>query len=108
MVLLDICAKNHDKASIIVAHIHHGMRETAARDEKIVEKYCKENNLCYEVTHIDVKKESKKTKTTLEECARNMRKEWLEEIRRKYDAQYILTAHHADDQTETIVYRLIK
>jgi len=62
----------------------------------------------FEILHADIKKEAKKTKTTIEECARNIRKAWLEEIRVKHSANYILTAHHADDQTETILYRLIK
>lgn len=57
---------------------------------------------------VDVKKEAKKTKTTVEECARNIRRFFLEEVRKKYKAAYILTAHHADDQTETLLYRIAK
>ena len=53
-------------------------------------------------------KESKKTKTTIEECARNIRKEWFESLRKKYKATHILTAHHADDQAETLLYRITK
>ncbi len=93
---------------IIVVHVHHGLRDSADRDEKIVRDYCKKHALEFEVLHTDIKKEAKKTKTTIEECARNIRKAWLEEIRMKHDANYILTAHHADDQTETILYRLVK
>ncbi len=51
---------------------------------------------------------AQETKTTIEECARNIRKKWLEEIREKYHADLILTAHHADDQAETLLYRIIK
>jgi len=94
--------------NIVVAHIHHWLRESAERDQKIVEEYCKKYHLSYECLRMDIKKEAKKTKTTLEECGRNIRKKWLEEIRIKHTADSILTAHHADDQAETILYRITK
>ena len=100
--------KQDNDNRIIVAHVHHWLRDSADRDEKIVRDYCKQHELEFEILHADIKKEAKKTKTTIEECARNIRKAWLEEIRVKHSANYILTAHHADDQTETILYRLIK
>lgn len=100
-------AKNAAK-NIVVAHIHHWLRESAERDQEIVQEYCKKYHLPYECLRIDIKKEVKKTKTTLEECGRNIRKKWLEEIRIKHAADSILTAHHADDQAETILYRITK
>lgn len=94
--------------TIVVAHIHHWLRESAERDQKLVQEYCKKYHLPYECLRVDIRKEAKKTKTTLEECGRNIRKKWLEEIRIKHQADYILTAHHADDQAETILYRITK
>lgn len=107
MALLDI-VRAHGNIDIIVAHLNHNLRPTALRDEKIVQKYCKNNHLKFETRSVDIKKESKKTKTTLEECARNIRKEWFELLRKKYKTDYILTAHHADDQAETLLYRITK
>lgn len=106
MVMLDIFSKG--KASLVVAHVDHGLRKSADRDEQIVREYCEKNKLKIEVLHVDAKKEAKKTKTTLEECARNIRKVWLEKIRKKHKADLIMTAHHADDQAETILYRITK
>lgn len=100
--------ENESPNRIFVAHIHHWLRESAERDQKIVQKYCKKYSLQYECLRVDVKKEAKKTKTTLEECGRNIRKKWLEELRKKHKADSILTAHHADDQAETILYRITK
>ena len=109
MVLLDLYAKGLLPSSgIIVAHINHHLRKTAKRDEDIAKKYCDENKLIFEVLQTDIKKEAKKTKTTIEECARNIRKKWLESIRKKYRADLIATAHHSDDQAETILYRIAK
>lgn len=107
MTLLDI-VRAHGNIDIIVAHLNHNLRPTALRDEKIVQKYCKDNHLKFETRSVDIKKESKKTKTTLEECARNIRKEWFETLRKKHKAVSILTAHHGDDQAETLLYRITK
>ncbi len=109
MVLLDLYVKGILPSSgIIVAHINHNLRKTAKRDETLVEKYCTKHGLIFELLQADIKKEAKKTKTTIEECARNVRKKWLEKIRKKYNADFIATAHHSDDQAETILYRITK
>jgi len=109
MVLLDLF-RSHILPSrgIIVAHVNHQLRITALRDEQIVRDYCEKNGILLEILTVDVKKESKKTKTTIEECARNIRKKWLEEIRVKHHADIIATAHHSDDQAETLLYRISK
>lgn len=93
---------------IIIAHIHHGLRQSADRDAQIVIDYCQKHELICEIYRADIRKEAKKTKTTIEECARNTRRDFLEQIRQKYNAHAIYTAHHADDQAETILYRLVK
>jgi tRNA(Ile)-lysidine synthase len=106
MVLLDIV--RNQGIDIVVAHLNHNLRATALRDEQIVQKYCKKHKLQLETLSKDIKKESKKTKTTIEECVRNIRKGWFELLRKKYKATHILTAHHADDQAETLLYRITK
>jgi bifunctional protein TilS/HprT len=100
--------QNYSDSIIVVAHVNHQLRETALRDEKIVRDYCEKNTITIEVLTVDIKKEAKKTKTTVEECARNIRIQWLEEIRLKHHADLIMTAHHSDDQAETILYRITK
>ena len=96
------------RKNLIVAHIQHWLRESAERDQEIVQEYCRKYHLLYECLRVDIKKEAKKTKTSLEECGRNTRKKWLDELRIKHQADSILTAHHADDQAETILYRITK
>ena len=45
---------------------------------------------------------------SIEETAREARYEWLETVRRSYSAPYILTAHHADDLVETMVFNIVR
>jgi tRNA(Ile)-lysidine synthase len=73
-----------------------------------VNHYCTQHHLNYECLRVNIREESQKTKTTIEECARNVRKKWLEKIRKKYKATFILTAHHGNDQAETLLYRITK
>ncbi len=109
MVLLDIIVHaGFNTHSITVCHVNHNLRTSADRDEKIVEKYCKKNNIKFSILSPDVKKVAKETRTTIEECARNIRKDFFESIRKKHKAKYIITAHHADDQSETLIYRITK
>ena len=108
MVLLELFTHLLPSKTIIVAHVNHQLRTSALRDEKIVRDYCTVQDIHLEVLTIDIKKEAKKTKTTVEECARNVRMKWFEKIRKQYHADFIMTAHHADDQTETILYRITK
>ncbi len=44
----------------------------------------------------------------MEELARNYRYDFFEKIRQKYDAAWIITAHHHDDQIETTLFNLIR
>lgn len=47
-------------------------------------------------------------KMNIEALARRERYEFFESLRKQYNAKYILTAHHAVDQTETIIGNMIK
>lgn len=47
-------------------------------------------------------------KMNLEAIARRERYTFFELVRSKYRARYILTAHHAVDQTETIIGNIVK
>ncbi len=51
---------------------------------------------------------AKNEKMNIEAIARRERYNFLEQVRIKYNAKYILTAHHAVDQTETIIWNIVK
>jgi tRNA(Ile)-lysidine synthase len=99
----------HPKSEIIVAHFNHQLRaEESDRDERFVRDFCRENKLMFERGSADIKKLAKSQKLGLEEVARNERYAFLETVREKYTAKYILTAHHLDDSIETFVFNLIR
>lgn len=57
---------------------------------------------------MDISSLAKTEKMNIEAMARRERYIFLEQVRQKYNAKYILTAHHAGDQTETIVGNIVK
>lgn len=65
-------------------------------------------NIVFEVEKLDIGNMAKIEKSNLEAIARRERYRFLESVRMKYGARYILTGHHAVDQTETIIGNLIK
>jgi tRNA(Ile)-lysidine synthase len=94
---------------IIVAHLNHGIRgEEAERDKVFTEKMAKGMNIKFESASVDAPAYRKKYGLTLEEAARALRYKFFEEIRDKYKADKIATAHTLNDQAETVLIRLIR
>lgn len=62
----------------------------------------------FEYEKKDIGALAKDEKSSLEAVARRERYDFLDRMRSQYGARYILTAHHADDQAETILMNLIK
>jgi tRNA(Ile)-lysidine synthase len=57
---------------------------------------------------MDIKQLAKTEKKSIEHIARDERYSFFREIRDTYKAKYIFTAHHLDDQAETILMGMIK
>lgn len=103
MVLLDLLLKHANNCQIIISHINHQKRKQSILEEEYITKYCEEKNIkCY------VKKLEHYEEGNFQEWARIQRYEFFEEIIRKEGIDYLLTAHHADDNLETIIMRLLK
>ncbi len=95
--------------NIIVAHVNHKLRGRASDlDERLVRTTAKKYKLTCEVERVDVKAYSKKQKLTLEEAGRNIRKTFFFRLKERYGAAHIFTAHHRDDNVETMLFNLIR
>ena len=93
---------------IYVAHINHGIRETAQRDEDFVRDLCKKWDIPVYVKKCNVSQEAKKLKISEELCGRNIRYEFFNEIAEKTGSSKILTAHNKNDNAETILLHLLR
>ncbi len=101
-VLLEL--KNKYNLTIICAHINHGLRIESEEEKKFVQKYCEKNNVIFEYLKIDAYKNNKFS----EEEARSKRYNFFNQIIKKYQANYLMTAHHGDDLIETILMRIVR
>ncbi len=105
MALVDIMNKLKIKynLSLIIVHINHNVREESVIEENFVKLYCDINNLMYESMTIEEYGDD-----NFENEARNIRYNYFYEIIKKYKADFLMTAHHADDLIETILMRLVR
>jgi tRNA(Ile)-lysidine synthase len=110
MVLLDILAnqlktqrtQSQNKDLLIVAHFNHGIRDDSDEDAAVVQNAAKNYGLLFVHGH------GKLGKKTSEEYARNHRYKFLEQVKNKYSADAIMTAHHQDDVIETALLNILR
>lgn len=103
MTLLQLVEQAVSREQIIVCHVNHQKRLQSEIEEDYIIKYCFINKIkCY-VKKLDIYNGS-----NFQEWARNERYEFFLEISKLENAKYCLTAHHADDNLETIIMRFLK
>ena len=88
---------------IICAHVNHNVREQSKIEEDFIKKYCKENDVILENMTIE-----KYGDDNFHNEARTIRYNFFDRIAQKYHANYLMTAHHADDLMETILMRIVR
>lgn len=109
MVLLDLVQQNHLIENIVVAHFDHSLRWVESDgDRELVANLCNRKNIKFEFQKMDIGSMAKAENMNIEAIARRERYRFLETVREQYGAKYILTAHHAVDQTETIIGNIVK
>lgn len=94
---------------MFVVHVNHGIRGTEAdEDQLFVENLCKEWGVPFQSYTISVPELALVHKKSLEEMGREVRYKLFEKIRTEKKFDYILVAHHQNDQAETILMNLIR
>lgn len=103
MCLLALLIKLREtkKLNIIAAHVNHNVRKASVKEEEFVKKYCDKNNVVFETMKITNYEDD-----NFHNEARNIRYKFFEEVVKKYQAKYLMTAHHGDDLIETILMRI--
>lgn len=101
--MLHFMAKNSGKP-LRVVHFNHGLREQSAIEEQLVLRLCTELGLECHVGRGDVA--GMRGAASLEAEARRQRYEFFSGIKRP--SELLMTAHHANDQLETIILRLMR
>lgn len=91
------------------AHVHHGIRGAEAdQDEHFCRRLCDGLAVPLHVVHCDVPAYAKQQGLGTEQAAREMRYQALEDIRMAHGLDIIATAHHREDNAETLLFRLAR
>ncbi|PXW88446.1 tRNA(Ile)-lysidine synthase [Streptohalobacillus salinus] len=95
--------------NLTVCSIDHGLRgATSAADVLFVEAYAKQHALTFKAVTLDVYPYKKEQKISTQVAARTLRYKALAEVMEAVGATKVALAHHLDDQTETLLMRLVR
>lgn len=90
------------------AHLNHQLRPEADDDERFVVDLCRRLDVPCEVGRVAVDRLAAESGDGIEAAARAARYDFLEQTAGRLGARFIVTAHTADDQAETILHRIIR
>ena len=100
MVLASLFIQNNLNFSI--AHCNFGLRAKESNaDQEFILSWSRKNKIkCYS-SKFSTTAFCEKSKVSIQEGARNLRYNWFNELKVIHKFDYIVTAHHLDDQLET-------
>lgn len=93
---------------LICAHVHHGFRSESDEEAVMVRELAEQLSLPIETAFIDIPAYMEESGKGGQEAAREKRYEFLLQTAQKYGARSVALAHHADDQAETVLMRLLR
>ena len=95
--------------NISLAHCNFNLRGTESDlDTVFVKDLAKKLEIRCFTTSFETERIAKENKESSQIAARNLRYSWFQEIRQENNFDYILTAHHADDNLETFLINLTR
>lgn len=94
--------------TLYAAHLHHGIRGAEAdRDEQFCKILCENYHIPFFSKRADIPRLAQERGQSVELCGREVRYAWLESLAQARHAK-IATAHHADDNAETVLFNLTR
>lgn len=105
MVLLHVVnsLKAEYNLEVHIAHVNHRIRNQSDDEELFITNYANVNNNYIHIMHLE-----KNENTNFQSYARNKRYDFFKEIMEKVQGDYLLLAHHANDQMETVMMRILR
>jgi tRNA(Ile)-lysidine synthase len=108
LFLLRDLAENGGFSIAAVAHLNHQLRPTADRDERFCRDLAGRLGLRIVVKNDDVKGYARGRKLSIEDAARRIRYDFMEQTADSLGAERIAVGHTQDDQAETFLLKLIR
>ena len=90
-----------------IAHINYHLRnEDSNLDQKLVSDFCEKHKIPLHL--YEVSKNDNQPKNSIQNWARELRYRFFREIQEKENLEFLVTAHHLNDQLETFIINLYK
>ncbi len=100
---------NQLNCTILLAHCNFRLRgKDADQDEVFVKQLAKQLQVPVFTKSFETEKFAKQEKLSIQLAARKLRYNWFDELIKEHKLEYILTAHHADDNLETFLINTIR
>jgi tRNA(Ile)-lysidine synthase len=90
------------RLSLTVAHADHGIQAVSRLIGQAVRDLAERYGLPFELGELGLGPDASET------MARRARYRWLREVQQRVGARYLVTAHHRDDQVETVLLRVLR
>ncbi len=95
--------------NIALAHCNFKLRGNEANDDTaFCKNFAESINVPFHVIYFDTKEYALKQKLSIQMAARKLRYNWFKELIKKHEYFSILTAHHANDNVETLFVNLVR
>ncbi len=92
-----------------IAHVNFQLRdEDSNQDQIFVQNLATKLQVNFYTTNFNTTEYAQQTGDSIEMAARHLRYKWFDEIKIMHNYDYILTAHHADDNVETYLLNIIR
>lgn len=94
---------------LVAAHLNHCLREAVSdADEQFCRELAAGYRIPFESRRVDVKAAAALDSLNLEDAGRRARISFFDELFTRWQAAAVVLAHHADDQAETVLMRLLR
>jgi tRNA(Ile)-lysidine synthase len=94
---------------IVLAHLNHQLRGAEAdADAQHVRAFAEARGLAVVIECQDVAALARQSQRSIELAAREARYAFLAQAAREHNTQFVAVAHHADDQAETVLFRMLR
>jgi tRNA(Ile)-lysidine synthase len=103
MALADATVSVAGASRVVLLHVDHALRADSVRDAELVASWADRVNVTCHVVRVQVEPGA-----SLEDAARRARYAVLGRLARRLGVAWVLTAHTARDQAETVIMRILR